>query len=62
MVDLDALGVNIHGIYTNQLVCFILPSAFYVLQLVCDLDEAKIQLKRALTTQGNREEFLIETS
>ena len=44
VVDLDALGVDIHGIYTNQLVWLIFPSSFYVFQLVCDLDETKIQL------------------
>jgi hypothetical protein len=45
MVNLDALGVNIHGIYTNQLVWVFLPSTAYVFQLICDLDEAKIQLE-----------------
>ena len=45
MVNLDALGVNIHGIYTNQLVRVFLPSTAYVFQLIPNLDETKIQLE-----------------
>lgn len=45
MVNLDALGVNIHGIYANQLVRVFLPSTTYVFQLISNLDEAKIQLE-----------------
>ena len=45
MVNLDALGVNIHGVYAHQLVRVFLPSTAYVFQLICNLDEAKVQLE-----------------